>query len=79
MNTIDVVALALPVAVKQLEQAAAPYRVLKTSPVTGNRQPQLDEAALYVIRQTVDSNGVYQLLVAAKMAKHGQGTAVSPD
>ncbi|WP_346354595.1 hypothetical protein [Azotosporobacter soli] len=80
MLEIDVVALALPVACARLEAADRAYEVVKTAPSgSGSRQLQLDEAALYVIRQTVDSKGVYQLVVAAKMAKHGQNTAVSPN
>ena len=78
MLDLDVASLSLNKALDRLTAANLKYNVVIARP-SGSRLPLLDETELYVIRQTVDSNGVQQLVAAAKMAKHGQDMPVSPN
>lgn len=78
MEKPDVVALALSKAIEIFSAAGVSYNVSRTLP-SGSRLPRLDEAELYVIRQSVDGNGVQQIVTAAKMAKHGQDMPASPN
>jgi hypothetical protein len=64
---VDAVAQCLSAVKKQLDQVKIPYKIAISRP---NRNlSNLDEECLYVIRQQVDSDGVYHLVAAAKMAK----------
>ncbi len=78
MQKLDVVALALPKALECFAAAGVICNIVRTQP-SGTRLPRLAETELYVIRQTVDGNGVQQLVAAAKMAKHGQDLPASPN
>jgi len=64
---IDTVAQCLSVVRPELEQSNIKYNISLTRPTRD--VSNLDEESLYVIRQQVDSEGIYQLVVAAKMKK----------
>lgn len=62
---MDSVAQSLEVVQKQLEHANLKYKITMTRPT--RNLSNLDEDLLCVIRQQVDTDGVYHLVVAAKM------------
>ncbi len=64
---MDTVAQSLCEIKKQLDEANLPYIVSLTYP--SRAVTNLDEKSLYVIRQKIDTEGVYHLLAAAKMRK----------
>jgi len=64
---VDTVAQSLSEAKAQLEQAAIQYSISITRPTRNTAD--LDEQCLYVIRQQINRDGVYQLTAAAKMKK----------
>ncbi len=64
---MDTVAQSLCEIKKQLDEANLPYIVSLTHP--SRAVTNLDEKSLYVIRQKIDTEGVYHLLAAAKMGK----------
>ena len=64
---MDSVAQELAVVQKQLAEGNSKYSITKTSPTRD--LSKLDEELLYVIRQQVDTDGIYHLVTAAKMKK----------
>jgi len=64
---IDAVAQSLCSVKKQLDEVDAKYIITTTRPT--RQVSSLEEDSFYVIRQQIDSDGVYQLVVAAKMGK----------
>ena len=64
---VDTVAQCLSAAKEQLEEVNAKYIISMTSPT--RHLSNLDEDCLYVIRQQIDTDGVYHLIAAAKMEK----------
>lgn len=64
---MDSVAQSLAVIQKQLEHANLKYKITMTRPT--RNVANLDESNLCVIRQQVDTDGIYHLVVAAKMGR----------
>lgn len=64
---VNTVAQYLPTVRKQLDEMNVKYLISTTRPT--RHVSNLDEDCLYVIRQQIDTNGVYHLTVAAKMGK----------
>jgi len=64
---VDTVAHCLVVAKEQLDEVNVKYIISMTRPT--RNLSNLDENYLYVIRQRIDTDGVYHLIVAAKMGK----------
>lgn len=64
---VDTVAQCLSAVKEQLDKVNAKYMVSITSPT--RNLSRLDEDCLYVIRQQIDTDGVYHLIAAAKMGK----------
>lgn len=64
---MDTVAQCLSAVRKQLDEVNAKYVISMTRPT--RNVSGLDEECLYVIRQTIDAQGVYHLVAAAKMGK----------
>lgn len=64
---VDTIARCLSVVIPELEQSNIKYNISLTRPTRD--VSKLDEESLYVIRQQIDSEGIYQLVVAAKMKK----------
>ena len=64
---VDTVAQCLSTVKEQLDKINAKYIISMTSPT--RNLAELDEDCLYVIRQQIDTDGVYHLIAAAKMAK----------
>lgn len=64
---IDTVAQPLCIVKKQLDEVNAKYTVTTTHPT--RQVSSVKEDSFYIIRQQIDSNGVYHLVVAAKMGK----------
>ncbi|MDR3563769.1 MAG: hypothetical protein P4N59_20365 [Negativicutes bacterium] len=63
----DMTAFPLTTAVAQFEAQKLQYKVTVTSP--SRTSFALRQDSLYVIRQTLGSDGIYQLMAAAKMDK----------
>jgi hypothetical protein len=63
---LDTVAQPLTEVICKLEQAEIKYIITMTKPTRTMFQLQ---DTLYVIRQQIDVNGIYNLVVAAKMGK----------
>lgn len=64
---MDTVAQSLAVVSKQLDKDNIKYMVSMTRPTRDIAT--LDKEHLYVIRQQIDADGVYQLIVAASMGQ----------
>lgn len=64
---MDTVGLPLASAVAEFSSRQLPYSVTTTAP--SRKTASLDEGQRYVIRQVLDTAGVYRLTVAAKMVK----------
>ena len=64
---VDTVAQSLSVVKEQFDKDKVKYIISRTRPT--RNMSNLDEECLYVIRQQIDTDGVYHLIVAAKMVK----------
>jgi len=64
---VDTVAQCLSAVKKQLEEVNVTYIIAMTHPTRD--VSNLDEDNLYVIRQQIQTDGVYHLIAAAKMGK----------
>jgi len=64
---VDTVAQSLSVVKEQFDKDKVKYMISRTRPT--RNMSNLDEECLYVIRQQIDTDGVYHLIVAAKMVK----------
>jgi len=64
---VDTVAQCISAAKEQLNEVNAKYVISMTRPT--RNLSNLDEERLYVIRQQIDTDGIYHLIVAAKMGK----------
>jgi len=64
---VDLVAYPLPQALALLDNQQLKYVITRTQPIQKNMTVQED--CLYVVRQTLDYEGIYHLAVAAKMGK----------
>lgn len=64
---MDVVGQPLAKATEQLDKLQLKYTFLITRPL--NRMFTVDENCLYVIRQHLNADGIYQLVAAGKMGK----------
>ena len=64
---VDTVAQCLSEVKEQLDKVNVKYVISITTPTRS--LSDLDENNLYVIRQQIHVDGVYQLIVGAKMAK----------
>lgn len=64
---VDTVAQSLSTVKGQLDKMNAKYMISLTSPTRDSSN--LDEDRLYVIRQQLDSDGIYHLTAAVKMGK----------
>jgi hypothetical protein len=66
-NIVDAIGRPLTEVISQMEQLEIQYRVERSRPT--RNLSHLDQSALYVVRQRVDSDEIHHLIVAAKMAK----------
>lgn len=64
---IDTVGRSLCAVEKQMVELNAKYTVITTHPT--RQVSSLQKDSFYIIRQQVDSDGTYHLVVAAKMGK----------
>ena len=64
---VDTVAQCLSIVKEQLDKINAKYIISMTAPT--RNLTNLDENCPYVIRQQIDTDGVYHLVAAAKMGK----------
>ena len=64
---MDYVALPFTEAKQQLHKTNTPYTVTVTKPTRTGSSPSWEQ--YYVIKQRIDADGVYHLVVAAKMRK----------
>jgi len=64
---LDIIGQPLELAIRQLDALQCKYKVTRTQPA---RAPLLgNDICLYVLRQNIDKDGVFHLIVAAKMEK----------
>jgi len=64
---VDTIAQCLSVVSKQLDKDNIKYVVSMTRPTRNDSN--LDKNCIYIIRQQIDTDGVYQLIVAASMGQ----------
>ena len=64
---MDTVAQSLAAVSKKLDEESIRYTVSMTRPTRDTSN--LDKDCLYIIRQQIDADGVYQLIVAASMGQ----------
>ena len=64
---MDTVAQSLCTVKEKLDEVNAKYTVTISRPT--RQVSNLEEESFYIIRQQVDSDGVYHLIAAAKMGK----------
>lgn len=64
---MDVVARPLVEVIQQMDAAGKTYQLIATKPTRWT--PDSTPGELYVIRQTLASDGVYQLVTAPKMER----------
>lgn len=69
---MDTVAQSLAVVSKQFDEENIKYITSMTRPTRNSSN--LDKDCLYVIRQRIDADGIYQLIVAASMGQEKSET-----
>lgn len=70
---MDTVGMPLASAAAEFSLRQLPYTVIVTAP--DRKADSLDREQMYVIRQTLDTTGVYHLTVAAKMVRGARSSS----